>query len=94
MRKTILDKLKRIQLKKAIPTLKENLVNFIKYNRQFLSYMILSLLSCMLVRHFTIGHFWDFDAIFFDFSVLVCLEVWHIFSNQKNNLYTFFPFFV
>ncbi len=90
MRKTILNKLKKVQIKKALPTLKDNLVNFIKYNRQFLSYTILSLLSCMLIRHFTIGHFWDFDAIFFDFSVIVLLgSLAYFFKPKKQFIYFF-----
>ena len=50
----IVDKIKNFDFKKFMVNFKDNAINFIKYNRQFISYTILCLISCMLVRYYTI----------------------------------------
>lgn len=84
----IVDKIKNFDFKKFIVNFKENAINFIKYNRQFISYTILCLISCMLVRYYTIGGFWNFEAIFFDFSVIVLLgSLAYFFKPKKQFAY-------
>ena len=81
-------KLKKIDIKKLFKLFCTNLVNFVKYNRQFLAYTILCLLSCMLIRHYTIGNFWNLEATFFDFSVILLLgSLAYFFKPKKQFIY-------
>lgn len=89
-KRKILDKRKDINLKKLLILLKDNLINFIKYNRQFLTFTILCLISCMLLRNYTIGYMWKTESTFFDFSVIVLLgSLAYLFKPRKQFIYFF-----
>lgn len=85
----MLNKLKKIEPKKELKKLFVNLWEFIKYNRQFLSFVILCLISCMLVRHYTINQFWNFKSTFFDMSVIILLGSLAYFFKPKKQFYYF-----
>lgn len=83
-------KLKEIDFKKLLITTKDNFINFVKYNRQFMSYTILCLISCMLLRHFTIGNMFNPASTFFDLSVIVLFgSLAYFFKPRKQFLYFF-----
>ena len=72
-KKHFITTLKNVDYRKLWRKFKNNAKNFVKYNRQFLSYTILTLISCTLVRIFTLGGLGDWRGIFFDFSVIIIL---------------------
>lgn len=88
-KKKIVDKIKNFDFKKFLINFKSNAINFVKYNRQFISYTILCLISCMLVRYYTIGGFWNFEAIFFDFSIIILLGSLAYFLKPRKQ-FTYF----
>lgn len=86
----LIDKAKSFDLKQYIIRNKDNFINFLKYNIQFMSFVLLCLFSCALLRHFTIGKFFDLGATFFDLSAILligCLA--YLFKPRKQFTYFF-----
>lgn len=77
------------KLKNNLIKLKDNLFNFIKYNRLFLSYVILSFISCFLLRALTIGNPWDIKANIFDITVIMLLGSLAYFIKPKKQYILF-----
>ena len=66
-----IEKIKQFNYKKAYKKVKKNIKGILLYNRQFVAYVILALISCILVRVFTIGTKFEFWPMFFDLSVII-----------------------
>ena len=77
------------KLKNNLIKLKDNLFNFIKYNRLFLSYVILSFISCFLLRALTIGNPWDIKANVFDITVIMLFGSLAYFIKPKKQYILF-----
>lgn len=77
-------KKKKVDIKDKMIKTKDNFINFIKYNRLFLSYIILSFISCFLLRLFTVGNPWDIKANLFDLSVIMLLGSLAYFVKPKK----------
>lgn len=77
------------KLKNNLIKLKNNLFNFIKYNRLFLSYVILSFISCFLLRALTIGNPWDVKANVFDITVIMLFGSLAYFIKPKKQYILF-----
>lgn len=77
------------KLKNNLIKLKDNLFNFVKYNRLFLSYVILSFISCFLLRALTIGNPWDIKANIFDITVIMLLGSLAYFIKPKKQYILF-----
>ncbi len=77
------------KLKNNLVKLKDNLFNFVKYNRLFLSYVILSFISCFLLRALTIGNPWDIKANIFDITVIMLLGSLAYFIKPKKQYILF-----
>lgn len=87
-KKHYLDKLKNIDYKALLQDNLKKLRNFFRYNIQFISFVILCLISCALLRRFTINKFFDFEATFFDFAVIVLLgSLAYLFKPKKQFWY-------
>ncbi len=77
------------KLKNNLIKLKDNLFNFVKYNRLFLSYVILSFISCFLLRALTIGNPWDIKANVFDITVIMLFGSLAYFIKPKKQYILF-----
>ena len=89
-KKNFLDKLKDVDYKTLLIENLKKLNNFFRYNVQFISFVILCLISCALLRHYTINKFIDFEATFFDFAVIVLLgSLAYLFKPRKQFWYFF-----
>lgn len=77
--------MKKIKIKKKI---KKNLyykfIDFVKYNKQFISYVILCLISTTLVRVQTIGNILDIRPLIFDLSVILLIGSLAYFLKPKK----------
>ncbi|MBR4830291.1 MAG: LTA synthase family protein [Bacilli bacterium] len=76
----IIDSIKNFSFKKLL----HQILHFIKYNRVFLSYVILSLISCKLLRLFTIEDGINIKAFLFDLSIILLLGSLGYFFKPKN----------
>lgn len=89
-KQSIIKRIKNIDLKKLIKNIKKNFINFARYNIQFLSFVILSLISCALLRNFTINKMWVVGATFFDLSVLILIgSLAYLLKPKKQFTYFF-----
>ena len=61
-----------------------DLINFVNYNRMFMAYLILALISCFLIRKFTINDHFNLYATFFDFSIIMILGSLGYLFKVKN----------
>ena len=77
---SIIDSIKNFNIKKFF----NKCLHFIKYNRVFLSYVILSLISCKLLRLFTIEDGLNIKAFLFDLSIILILGSLGYFFKPKN----------
>ena len=81
-------KLKKINLKKQFQKVKHTLYEFSLYNRQFVAFGILSLISCSFIRLFTIGGFFNIKAISFDIAAILLIgSVAYLFKPKKQYRY-------
>lgn len=58
--------------------------NYIKYNRLFLSFVILCFINCFLVRYFTVGNWYNNKTVFIDLFTGVLLGSFCYFINVKH----------
>ncbi|MBR2603791.1 MAG: sulfatase-like hydrolase/transferase [Bacilli bacterium] len=80
VKKNLIQSIKEINFKKIL----HDCIHFIKYNRVFLSYVILSLISCKLLRLFTIEDGINIKAFLFDLAFILILGSFGYFFKPKN----------
>ncbi|MDD4706431.1 MAG: LTA synthase family protein [Bacilli bacterium] len=77
-------------MKKKITNIKKRIINFFKYNKQFCSYVILSLLICSLMKYYTIDQIFAWQSFFLDFALIIVLGSFGFFYKpQKQFTYYF-----
>jgi len=69
---------------------KNNLINFFKYNKQFSSFIILALISCICIRGLTIGNWFAIYPLLFDLGFIVIIASFAYFIKPKHQ----FKYFV
>ena len=75
---------------------KKNIVNYVKHNRLFLSYVILSFISCFLIRYLTVGNWYNQKTFFIDIAVVTFFGSFaYLFKpkNQYNYLVSIFTIY-
>ena len=88
--KKFFDKKKLI---KFLIKLKKNVINYVKHNRLFISFVILTFINCFLVRWLTVGNWYNNKTIFIDFAVGIFFGSFTYFlkpNNQYNYLMSLF----
>lgn len=84
----ILTKIKKMNFKSSTNYIVSNTINFLKYNRQFIYYTIFSLISCMLLRYYTIGNLKNMEGTFFDLAVILLFGgLAYLFKPRKQFAY-------
>ena len=58
--------LKKDDIKNNLNKFKNSIIFYIKHNRLFLSFIILSLISTTLLRGFTLNNWFNINAMLFD----------------------------
>ncbi len=69
---------------------KKNFLSFLKYNKQFCSFVVLSLISCLCLRGLTIGNWFSFLPLFFDLGVILIIGSFAYFIKPTHQ----FKYFV
>ena len=64
--------------------LRKNIIEYIATNRLFLTFVIISMLGLMLVRNFTIGNMWSFEAFISDLALVVIIGSLGYLVKPKN----------
>ncbi|MDD2505570.1 MAG: LTA synthase family protein [Bacilli bacterium] len=64
-------------------------INFIKYNRQFCSYVVLSLLCCILLRYYTLGGINNLQPLFIDLGFILTFGSFGFFYKPQKQ-FTFY----
>ena len=77
-------KIKNFNFKQASKKFIENAWNFILYNRQYIVYVLISFISCALLRDFTINDGFNIKAAFFDLSIIIVLGSFAYFFKVKK----------
>ena len=77
---SFIESIKNFSIKKFF----HNVLHFMKYNRVFLSYVLISLLSCKVLRLFTIEDAFNIKAFLFDLSIILILGSLGYFFKPKN----------
>ena len=80
IKKSFIESIKDFSFKKLL----HNILHFMKYNRVFLSYVIISLISCKLLRVFTIEDGLNIKAFLFDLSIILLIGSFGYFFKPKN----------
>lgn len=74
---------------------KKNVINYIKHNRLFLSYIVLAFISCFLVRYLTVGNWYNRKTFFIDCAMVTFLGSFaYLFKPKKQYNYLFSVFIV
>ena len=81
IKKSFIESIKDFSFKKLL----HNILHFMKYNRVFLSYVIISLISCKLLRVFTIEDGLNIKAFLFDLSIILLIGSFGYFFKPKNH---------
>ena len=80
----LLAKAKQVDYKQIVLSLLHDLKTLIIYSRQFIAFVFLALLSCAILRQYTIGGFWSFQPLFFDFAVIILIGSVSLLFKPKN----------
>ena len=75
---------KNFNIKKWLNSTYKKVIKYIKYNRCFLSFVILSLLSVTFIRGITVGNWFSFKAILFDLSIILFFGSFGYLFKPKN----------
>ncbi len=77
-------------MQEKIKSFIDSLIHFFKYNRQFCSYVVLSLLCCILIRFYTLGGINNLQPLFIDLAFILTLGSFGFFYKpQKQFTYYF-----
>jgi len=71
-------------IKKIVNKTYKCVIRYIKYNRCFLSFVILSLISVTFLRSVTIGNFLGFKAMLFDLAIILLFGSFGYLFQPKN----------
>ncbi len=82
--------MKKIDIKKNSKKLQNNLKTFFKYNKQFCSFVLLSLLSTICIRGLTVGNWFSLVPLLFDCGLILIIGSFAYFIKPKNQ----FKYFV
>ena len=66
------------------------IIKYVYSNRLFLSYTILAILGTMVVRHFTIGNFWNYKPLIADIGLILLIGSFGYLVKPKNQFAYFF----
>ncbi|MBO5475178.1 MAG: LTA synthase family protein [Bacilli bacterium] len=84
----LLKKLKHVNYKTVLRYIYINTINFLKYNRQFIYFVIFTVLSCTLLRYYTIGNLRTMEGTYFDIAVILLLgSIAYLFKPKKQFVY-------
>ena len=84
----LLKKLKHVNYKTVLRYIYINTINFLKYNRQFIYFAIFTVLSCTLLRYYTIGNLRTMEGTYFDIAVILLLgSIAYLFKPKKQFVY-------
>ena len=64
--------------------LRKNIIEYIATNRLFLTFVIISMIGLMLVRNFTIGNMWSFEAFISDLALVLIIGSLGYLVKPKN----------
>ena len=70
--------------------IKKKLMVFFKYNKQFCSFIILALISCICIRGLTVGNWFSIFSLLFDLGFIVIFASFAYFIKPKHQ----FKYFV
>ena len=80
---------------KMLNKLKKNILNYIKHNRLFLSFVILSFINCFLIRFITVGNWYNNKTLFIDLSISIFFGSFaYLFKPNKQYNYLMSLFLV
>ena len=81
---TIILKEKGIIMHEKLKNIFKYPVNFVKYNRQFCSYVVLSLMCCILIRFFTLGGIFHLQPFFIDLALILMFGSFGFFYKPQK----------
>ena len=69
---------------------RKKLSKYLSTNRLFLTYLILTLIETVLIRHFTLGNTWDFEPFVCDLAFLIIIGSFGYFMKPKKQFNYYF----
>lgn len=79
--------LKKDDIKNNLNKFKNSIIFYIKHNRLFLSFIILSLISTTLLRGFTLNNWFNINAMLFDLSFILFFGSFGYFFKPEKQYY-------
>ncbi|MBQ3021471.1 MAG: LTA synthase family protein [Bacilli bacterium] len=73
---------------------KKNVINYIKHNRLFLSFILLTFINCFLVRYLTVGNWYNEKTFFIDFAIGVFFGSFAYLIKPNKQFYYLFTLFI
>lgn len=77
-------------MKDRLIKLKAKFLNFIKYNQQFSSFVVLSLMCTTLIRVFTLGNILEIQPFLIDFALILIMGSFGFFYRPQKQFRYFF----
>ena len=81
-------------IKKFFNSICKKTIKYIKYNRLFLSFVLLSMITVTILRGLTVGNWFSIKTILFDFGVILFFGSFGFFLKPKNQYVYYFINFV
>lgn len=67
-----------------VKTIFWSFLKYLRYNKLFSSYVILSLLCCLTLRLYTVGNFFDLKPLFFEFGIILFIGAFGYLSKPQK----------
>ena len=82
------------KVKKSFKNIFKNILKYIYSNRLFLSYLVLSIIGTMVVRHFTIGGFCAYKPLICDIGFILLIGAFGYLVKPKNQFKYFLAWLI
>ena len=69
---------------------RKKLINYLSTNRLFLSYLIFSIISTVLIRNFTIGNTYDIKPLLIDMGIILIIGAFGYLVKPQNQFKYYF----
>ncbi len=82
------------KISKFLKNGKRKVINYLSTNRLFLTYVIFSIVSTILVRHFTVGNAFDYNPLLIDSGIIIVIGALGYLIKPKNQFKYYFSWLI
>ena len=79
---------------KNLLMIKNKFIEYVIYNKLFITFIVVSIIGFGLCRYYTIGEFFSLRSFFVDFAIILIIGAFSYFVKSKNKFKYFMTFLI